>query len=141
MRELLSTNPPREGGLSLPRPDGRLSVEGLTFVPPLSSKPLLRGVSFAIEPGEVLGIIGPSGAGKSTLARHIVGVLTPSAGAVRLDGSDVSVWGRTSLGQHLGNLPQDIELFADTIAANISRFQEGADRERSWPRKWPVCTI
>ena len=86
MRELLSTNPPREGGLSLPRPDGRLSVEGLTFVPPLSSKPLLRGVSFAIEPGEVLGIIGPSGAGKSTLARHIVGVLTPSAGAVRLDG-------------------------------------------------------
>ena len=129
VRELLIGNPQRETGLSLPRPDGRLLVEALTFVPPLSNKPILRGVAFGIEPGEVLGIIGPSGAGKSTLARHIVGVLSPSAGAVRLDGSDVSVWARTSLGQHLGYLPQDIELFADTIAANISRFQEGEDKE------------
>ncbi len=129
VRELLGANPPRETGLSLPRPDGRLSVEALTFVPPLSNKPILRGVAFGIEPGEVLGIIGPSGAGKSTLARHIVGALTPSAGAVRLDGSDVSVWARTSLGRHLGYLPQDIELFADTIAANITRFQEGEDTE------------
>ncbi len=129
VRELLIGNPQRETGLSLPRPDGRLLVEALTFVPPLSNKPILRGVAFGIEPGEVLGIIGPSGAGKSTLARHIVGVLTPSAGAVRLDGSDVSVWARTSLGQHLGYLPQDIELFADSIAANICRFQEGEDRE------------
>src|SRR5258706_6414532 len=129
VRELLSANPPRETWLSLPRPHGRLSVEALTFVPPLSSKPILRGVAFGIEPGEVLGLIGPSGAGKSTLARHIVGALTPSAGAVRLDGSDVSVWARTSLGRHLGYLPQDIELFADTIAANITRFQEGEDTE------------
>jgi PrtD family type I secretion system ABC transporter len=129
VRELLSANPPHESGLSLPRPKGRLAVEALTFVPPLSNKPILRGVAFAIEPGELLGIIGPSGAGKSTLARQIVGVLKPSAGAVRLDGSDVSVWGRTTLGQHLGYLPQDIELFADTIAANISRFQDGDDRE------------
>jgi len=129
VRELLAANPPRETGLSLPRPDGRLSVEALSFVPPLSNKPILRGVAFKIEPGEVLGVIGPSGAGKSTLARHIVGALTPSAGAVRLDGSDVSVWARTSLGRHLGYLPQDIELFADTIAANITRFQEGEDTE------------
>jgi PrtD family type I secretion system ABC transporter len=129
VRELLSANPLREAGLSLPRPTGRLLVEALTFVPPLSNKPILRGVAFGIEPGEVLGVIGPSGAGKSTLARHIVGVLAPSAGAVRLDGSDVSVWARTSLGQHLGYLPQDIELFADSIAANISRFQEGEDKE------------
>jgi len=101
----------------------------LTYVPPLSSKPILRGVTFAIEPGEVLGVIGPSGAGKSTLSRHLVGVLVPSAGAVRLDGADISSWVRTSLGQHIGYLPQDIELFADTVAANISRFQEGEDDE------------
>ena len=98
-------------------------------MPPLGSKPILRGVAFGLEPGEVLGVIGPSGAGKSTLARHLVGVLRPSAGAVRLDGSEVSAWARTTLGQHVGYLPQDIELFADSIAANINRFQDGNDRE------------
>ena len=129
IRELLKADPQREAGLTLPRPQGRLSVEGLSYVPPLGSKPILRAITFAIEPGEVLGIIGPSGAGKSTLARHLVGVLAPSAGAVRLDGADVSSWIKTSLGPHIGYLPQDIELFADTVAANISRFQEGEDRE------------
>jgi ATP-binding cassette subfamily C protein len=129
VRDVLAASPAPEAGLTLPRPDGHLSVEGLTFVPPLSSRPILRGVTFSIDPGEVLGIIGPSGAGKSTLARHLVGVLAPSAGAVRLDGFDVSAWARTTLGQHLGYLPQDIELFADSIAANICRFQEGEDQE------------
>lgn len=129
VRELLSASQPREAGLTLPRPEGRVSVEGLSFVAPGTSKPILRGVTFQIEPGEVLGIVGPSGAGKSTLARHIVGVQAPSAGAVRLDGAEVSRWIESSLGEHLGYLPQDIELFADTIAANICRFNRGEDKE------------
>ena len=129
IQELLTADPARETGLTLPRPKGRLSVEALTFVPYGSSKPILRGVTFAIEAGEVLGVIGPSGAGKSTLARHLVGVLTPSAGAVRLDGADVSTWVRKAVGDHVGYLPQDIELFADTVAANISRFDESCDTE------------
>ncbi|MGB6396932.1 MAG: type I secretion system permease/ATPase [Bradyrhizobium sp.] len=127
VRELLVASPVRASGLTLPRPLGQLAVEGLSFVPPVSSKPILRGVGFGVEPGEVLGVIGPSGAGKSTLARHLVGVLTPSAGAVRLDGADVCVWARSTLGRHVGYLPQDIELFSDTIVANISRFQVGED--------------
>ena len=114
-------------GLVLPRPTGALSAEGVTYVPPGTTKYLLRGVSLTLEPGEVLGVIGPSGAGKSTLVRHLVGVLAPTAGAVRLDGADVSVWSRGTLGQHVGYLPQDIELFADTIATNISRFRPGDD--------------
>lgn len=129
VRELLAANPPPDTRVALPRPNGRLLVEGLTFVAPASSKPILRGMTFDVARGEVLGVIGPSGAGKSTLARHIVGVLKPTAGAVRLDGADVSVWTKSSLGQHLGYLPQDIELFADSVAANISRFQEGEDHE------------
>src|SRR4051812_44804140 len=127
LRELLTAHPPRESGLTLPRPDGQLSVEGLSFAAPGTSKAILRGVAFRIEPGEVLGIIGPSGAGKSTLARHLVGVQTPSAGAARLDGAEISAWIRSSLGQHLGYLPQDVELFADSVAANIGRFNDGDD--------------
>jgi ATP-binding cassette subfamily C protein len=129
VRALLAASPPRDLGMSLPRPLGRLAVEALSFVPPVSAKPILRGVTFAVEPGEVLGVIGPSGAGKTTLARHIVGVLTPSAGGVRLDGADVSVWTRNTLGKHVGYLPQDIELFADSVAANLSRFQVGRDQD------------
>jgi PrtD family type I secretion system ABC transporter len=113
--------------LALPKPTGKLSVEGVSYVAPGSPRPLLRNVSFEIEAGEILGIIGPSGAGKSTLARHLVGVLSPTAGAVRLDGADVAAWSRNGLGSHVGYLPQDIELFADTVACNINRFQPGDD--------------
>jgi ATP-binding cassette subfamily C protein/ATP-binding cassette subfamily C protein EexD len=129
VKELLAANPPRDPALALPRPAGRLSVESLTYVVPGTNRPILRNVSFRIEPGDALGIIGPSGAGKSTLARQIVGILPPSAGAVRLDGADVSLWPRESLGRHIGYLPQDIELFADTVASNISRFRNDDDQE------------
>ncbi len=124
VRDLLLASPPPERSTELPRPEGRLSVEGLVHVPPGASKPILRNVSFNLEPGESLGIIGPSGAGKSTLARHMVGVLRPTAGAVRLDGADIRTW---LAGSHIGYLPQDIELFADTVAANIGRFATDAD--------------
>ena len=113
----------------LPRPDGRLSVEGLHYMFPGSPNLVLRNVTFRIDPGEAVGIVGLSGAGKSTLARHLVGVLKPTTGAVRLDDADVSVWSHRSLGRYIGYLPQDVELFADTVAANISRFQTGSDAE------------
>ena len=129
LRELFANIPAPGGNLELSKPVGRVSVEGLTHVVPGNSRPLLRGVTFALEPGEVLGVIGASGAGKSTLARHLVGVLKPTAGAVRLDGADVSQWVLNSLGRYVGYLPQDIELFSDTVAANISRFQSGVDEE------------
>lgn len=123
IRELLAANPVRAARLELPRPVGHVSVEGLTYAPPRSNKPILKSVSFRIEPGEVIGIIGPSGAGKSTLVRNIVGVLRPNAGTVRLDGADIGTWPRAELGQYIGYLPQDVELFADSVHANISRFQ------------------
>jgi ATP-binding cassette, subfamily C, bacterial len=127
LHELFGAIATRGSSIALPKPTGRLSVEGLSYVAPGSPRPLLRNVSFEVEAGEILGVIGPSGAGKSTLARHLVGVLAPTAGMVRLDGADVTAWSRNGLGQHVGYLPQDIELFSDTVANNISRFQAGDD--------------
>lgn len=128
IRDLLVANPIQNPRLALPRPRGRITVEGLTSAVPGISKPILRAIAFQIEPGEVLGVIGPSGSGKSTLARHIVGVLVPHAGAVRLDGGDVTQWPRETFGEYIGYLPQDVELFADTVAMNISRFRPSDDK-------------
>jgi ATP-binding cassette subfamily C protein/ATP-binding cassette subfamily C protein EexD len=124
---LLSVHPSRNQAVALPRPRGALCVENLTSVAPGSNKPILHGVSFEVASGEVLGLVGPSGAGKSSLVRQLVGVLPPSAGVVRLDGADVWKWARNGLGSHVGYLPQDIELFSDTVAANINRFRLRSD--------------
>ncbi|HVJ24637.1 MAG TPA: type I secretion system permease/ATPase [Burkholderiales bacterium] len=125
--QLLKDSPQLEPGTELPAPLGRLEVERVVFG--LGDKPILRGVSFKLEPGEALGLIGPSASGKSTLARLIVGVWKARAGVVRLDGADVATWPRERLGPHIGYLPQDVELFAGTVAENIARLGEPADAE------------
>ncbi len=110
--------------MSLPAPQGQVSVETLMVTPPGAQQPMIRGVSFKVEAGDSVGIIGPSGAGKSTLARALLGIWQPSHGAVRLDGADVFKWKREELGPHVGYLPQDIELFEGTISENIARFDD-----------------
>ncbi|MEM6903317.1 MAG: type I secretion system permease/ATPase, partial [Pseudomonadota bacterium] len=117
------------GDMTFPAPQGRLTAEAVTFGMRGSPKPILRGVSFALEPGEALGLIGPSAAGKSTLARLLCGVWMPTAGKVRLDNVDVFHWNRRDFGQHMGYLPQDIELFAGTIRENIARMGEATDEQ------------
>jgi ATP-binding cassette, subfamily C, bacterial len=111
--------------MSLPRPRGALEVSRLVAgAPGPSNPPILKDITFGLEPGEILGVVGPSAAGKSSLARVLVGVWPPMHGAVRLDGSDLSHWNPEELGRHIGYLPQDVELFAGTTAQNIARFQE-----------------
>lgn len=122
LNKLLDENPPRETGMPLPAPKGHLSVESVTAGPPGTRQAVLSNVSFRLEPGDVLAVVGPSGSGKSTLARLMVGVWAPQLGKVRLDGADLSQWNKDLLGPHLGYLPQNIELFAGTVAQNISRF-------------------
>ena len=122
--ELLTANPPAVAEIDLPAPSGRLEVDRVLFGMKGAERPIIRGVSFALAPGEVLGVVGPSAAGKSTLARLVVGVWKPVSGIVRLDGADVAAWPRERLGPHLGYLPQDVELFAGTVAANIARLAE-----------------
>lgn len=124
LKELLVANPAREAGMELPEPIGLVSVEGITALPPGAQTAALKNVSFALEPGDVLGVIGPSGAGKSTLARILVGVWPTRAGQVRLDAVDIFQWNKQELGPHIGYLPQTIELFAGTVSENIARFGE-----------------
>jgi PrtD family type I secretion system ABC transporter len=114
----------RPARLALPPPKGRLDIEGLTFGFAASRTPLLRGVSFSVAPGESVGIVGPSASGKTTLLRLLLGVRRPLAGAVRLDGVDIAHWDRAALGRAVGYVPQDVELFAGTVAANIARLQK-----------------
>ncbi len=122
--EMLKSAPPRGETLSLPPPQGALSLENVFASAPGTQNTILKGVSFNIPAGEVVGVIGPSASGKSTLARLMVGVWQARAGTVRLDGADIFQWNKDELGPHVGYLPQDIELFEGTIAENIARFSE-----------------
>ena len=125
IRGLLSLAGVEPERMSLPRPEGALQIADLiTAAPGRGNPPILKGVSFNLEPGEMIGVVGPSAAGKSSLARVLVGVWPALRGAVRLDGSDLSHWNSEELGRYVGYLPQDVELFAGTVAQNIARFQE-----------------
>ncbi len=114
----------RPPGLPLPEPDGRIGVERVSYAFPGQGVALIKGVNFALEPGESLAIIGPSAAGKTTLVRMMIGTLQPSAGSIRLDGADVYQWLREDFGRHVGYLPQDVELFDGTVFKNIARMAE-----------------
>ena len=119
--ELAGTGQPR---MSLPRPKGALNVENVITGAPGKTEAILRGVTFALPANDVMCVVGPSGAGKTTLARLLVGVWPSRLGTLRLDGYDLSQWDSQELGQYIGYLPQDVELFAGTVADNIGRFQE-----------------
>ena len=119
---LLSQIPAKPEAMSLPAPKGQLNVEGLVAGPPGQQAAILRGIQFALNPGEVLAVIGPSAAGKTTLARLLVGLWPSMGGKVRLDGADVFAWDKSELGPYLGYLPQGVELLEGTIAENIARF-------------------
>lgn len=124
LRRILATAPKSRKAMQLPRPNGQLSIEQLTFMPPGAEAPALRRLTFVINPGEVLGVVGASGAGKSTLGRLIAGTISPTAGHIRLDNADVSIWLASGGHHYFGYLPQDIELLGGTVRENIARLQE-----------------
>jgi ATP-binding cassette subfamily C protein len=109
--------------LRLPKPLGRVTAEKILYLPPGTKEPVLNGVSFDLKPGETLAIVGPSGSGKSTLARILVGCLLPTAGKVRLDGTELRNWDRRQFGEYTGYLPQEVELFPGSIKDNVCRMR------------------
>jgi ATP-binding cassette subfamily C protein len=115
--------------MQLPQPKSVLSVEHVSVLPPGGEKLVVNDVSFEIKSGQGLGIIGPSGSGKSSLARSLVGVWQPARGSVRLDRAELNQRSSEALGQHVGYLPQDVELFDGTVASNIARLDPSANSE------------
>ena len=115
--------------MSLPVPEGKINVENLFYSPPNVQQYIIKGVSFSLNPGETLAIVGPSASGKTTLAKLIAGALRPTNGTVRVDSANLQDWNRNELGQHLGYLPQDVELFNGTIKENIARMDPHSNVE------------
>lgn len=130
LSELLEQVPPEAKRTELPKPKAKLSVQALTMVPPGDTRAALKSITFSVEPGQAVGVIGPSGSGKSTLARALTGVWRPAGGAIRLDGASLEQYAPTVLGQHIGYLPQRVQLFSGSIAENISRLSGSPDSEK-----------
>ncbi|TPL49851.1 type I secretion system permease/ATPase [Mesorhizobium sp. B2-4-6] len=126
----LTAQPAETRKLVLPDPTGAVSAQDLFFIAPnatFGAEPILKRLSFAIQPGEAVAIVGPSGAGKSTLARLLVGATQPSGGSVRIDGAELKTWDENQLGRHIGYLAQEVELFPGSVRENIARFDADAD--------------
>lgn len=122
LNEILSKLQSEPERMPLPAPEGNVTVENLIVGAPGSRTAIIKGITFAVQAGTVVGVIGPSASGKSTLARALLGIWPPQHGSVRLDGADISNWDKAELGPHIGYLPQDIELFEGTVSENIARF-------------------
>lgn len=130
LTQLLALLPKTITSVSLPPPMSALSVEGISVTPPGERRVVVQDAGFALEKGAGLGIIGPSASGKSSLVRAIAGIWLPIRGTVRLDGATLDQWSPEELGNHVGYLPQDVQLFDGTIAENIARFEPQASSDK-----------
>jgi len=129
LSELLGVLAQESEPMALPAPRANLIVDNVAAAPPGVQRIVLQDVSFALKAGQALGVIGPSASGKSSLARLVVGVWLPVRGKVRIDGAAMDQWAPGELGKHIGYLPQDVELFAGTVAQNIARYEPDASSE------------
>ncbi|SLN28674.1 Type I secretion system ATP-binding protein PrsD [Roseovarius litorisediminis] len=130
LAELLGSVPPEVSRTELPVPRALLEVQQVTVIPPGEQQAALKTATFTLQPGQAVGVIGPSGAGKSTLARALTGVWRPAGGKIRLDGASLEQYAPEVLGQHIGYLPQRVQLFDGTIAENIARLSGHPDAEK-----------
>jgi len=127
LAELLEKTPPEEEKTQLPAPKGFIEAKSISVVAPGDQVPVLRNISFQVQPGQALGVIGPSGSGKTTLAKVLTGIWPPAAGKVRLDGAALDQWPVDTLGRFIGYLPQEIGLLSGTVAENIARLDAQPD--------------
>jgi len=130
LNKLMRDSTVRDKAMRLPPPKGDLKIEKVVYKPELSEKPIIKGIDIKIAAGESVCIIGHSGAGKTTLAKLIAGIYKPNAGKVRLDNADIYTWDREDIKNHIGYLPQEVELFNGKLKDNIARMDKGADPQK-----------
>ena len=118
----------RPGARALRRARGALAFEGVTFAYP-GVPPVLRKVSFELDPGARVGLAGETGAGKTTVANLAMRFYDPEAGRVLLDGVDVRELCIADLREQFSMVPQDAVLFSTTIEENIAYARPGASRD------------
>jgi PrtD family type I secretion system ABC transporter len=130
LADLLGDIAPESPRTPLPVPKALLEVQQLTVFPPGEAQPVLRALTFSLQPGQAVGVIGVSGAGKSSLARALTGAWRPAQGSIRLDGATLDQYDPATLGRHIGYLPQRVQLFEGTIAENIAKMATSPDAEK-----------
>ena len=107
----------------------RLEIAGLRFRYADGEPEVIAGCSFAVEPGESVAVVGPSGCGKTTLLKLLLGIHSPHDGEIRVGGRALERLGLASWRARIGTVMQDDQLFAGSIADNISFFDPHADPE------------
>ena len=109
--------------------ESSVRFEGMSFGYE-TSEPVLRGVTFDIRPGRMLGVVGRTGSGKTTLARLLVRLYDPDAGRILLGGQDVRDCGVMDLREHVAMVTQDVRLFDGTIRDNLTLYDRRVKDER-----------
>jgi ATP-binding cassette subfamily B protein len=117
----------QDGGLSVGSV-GVLRVENVSFEY-TENQPVLRDVSFSIEPREIVGVVGPSGGGKSTLVQLLLGLRSPESGRVLADGRDIEDFSRAEWARRVTFVPQSSHLIAGTVADNIRFLRNDVSEE------------
>jgi ATP-binding cassette subfamily B protein len=108
------------------------TLEDVATLERVETAPVLKGVDFAVEPGQMVALVGPSGAGKSTASMLVSRVYDVTSGAVLIDGIDVRDATLDSLRDTIGVVTQDSHLFHDTIAENLRYAQPDATEDDMW---------
>jgi PrtD family type I secretion system ABC transporter len=128
--QVLANMPASRERLRLPRPCRDLEIEGLFVMSPSGDHTIIQNVAFTLKAGDGLAVIGPSASGKSTLAKALTGVWLTQRGTIRLDGATLDQFDGSVRGRDTGYLPQDIGLFAGTVAQNIARLDPKPPAEK-----------